>query len=32
MDGSPFALRIERTVRKDDKGKAIASAFRIISG
>ena len=32
MDGSPFSLKIERTVRKDEKGKAVASTFRIVSG
>lgn len=32
MDGSPFSLKIERTVRKDEKGKAVAATFRIISG
>jgi len=32
MDGSPFTLKIERTVRKDERGKAVASSFRIVSG
>lgn len=32
MDGSPFSLRIERAVRKDEKGRAVASSFRIASG
>lgn len=32
MDGSSFSLKMERTVRKDEKGKAVASTFRIISG
>ncbi|HNU36687.1 MAG TPA: hypothetical protein PKJ15_08805, partial [Methanomassiliicoccales archaeon] len=32
MDGSPFSLKVERTVRKDEKGKAVASSFRIVSG
>lgn len=32
MDGSPFSLKIERTIRKDEKGKAVASTFRIVSG
>lgn len=31
-DGSSFSLKMERTVRKDEKGKAVASTFRIISG
>jgi len=32
LDGSAFSLKVERTVKKDDKGKAVASTFRIISG
>jgi len=32
MDGAAFSLKIERTVRKDENGKAVASTFRIVSG
>jgi len=32
MDGAAFSLKIERTVRKDEQGKAVASTFRIVSG
>lgn len=32
MDGAPFSLKVERTVRKDEKGKAVASTFKIVSG
>ncbi|GEM_PF-2936530 len=32
LDVSTFSLKVERTVRKDDEGKAVASTFRIISG
>jgi len=32
MDGDRFSLLVEKSVKKDEKGKAVAAVFRIVSG